>query len=265
MVETRRLGALTEVLHAAVYFAPEAESAYLDLGLRGFWPGYFASRAAALGPASAELVTAVFAGFAPDFVARAVPQIWRVVSPRDVLQARQDAAVGALRRLLGDDGVDVTRAASLTGSAVASLDLAGRPLAAAHAALPRPDDPLAALWHDCTVLREHRGDGHVAAVTAAGLRWPVPHLMAADRVPDRQQEFRGWSDAQWQAAEEEAADVDPAAAAVLEEHTDVLAARAYETIDTVALRRLLEPLAQLVVDGDGVPFPNAMGLRRPEL
>ena len=258
---TERVGALTEVLHAVVYFAPEPLQGYQKLGLRGYWRGYFASRGAALGTPSAQLVTALFAGFAPAFVARAVPQVWEVAAPDDVLRARADGAVAALRRVLGD--LDPAPAASLTGEVVNGLDLAGRPMAAAHAALPRPEEPLAALWHDCTVLREHRGDGHLAAVAAAGLRWPVPHLLAGDRVDPRQQELRGWSAAQWAAAAEQAAATAPGATAAVEALTGELAAQAYEHVDVDALRDALEPLAAAVVEAGLLPFPNAMGLVSP--
>lgn len=146
---------------------------------------------------------------------------------------------------------------------VAGLELAGRPMAAAQAALPRPDEPLAALWHDCTVLREHRGDGHLAAVLAAGLRWPEPHLLAAERVDPRQQELRGWSDAQWEAARQRAQAHGPRLAQDVEALTDELAAQAYADTDVEALRAALEPLATAVLAAGAVPFPNAIGLLSP--
>jgi hypothetical protein len=262
--QAARLGALTEALHAVVYFAPEPAAAYAELGLRGYWRGYFASRAAALGRPSAELVTALFAGFAPSFVARAVPEVWSLAPPEAVVVARRQGAVAALRRLLGD--TDVSAAAERTGMAVTQLDLPGRPLAAAQAALPRPREPLAALWHDCTVLREHRGDGHLAAVTAAGLRWPEPHLLAAHRNDPRQQELRGWSDERWQAAQRRIAALGPEGIHLhdqVERTTDELAVTAYEQTDAAELIALLEPLASAVVTGGGLPFPNAMGLVSP--
>jgi len=163
----RRLGVLIESIHAMVYFAPEPQAAYAELSLRGYWRGYFASRAAPLGAAGPELVTALFGGFAPQMVARAVPQVWSVATPQQVQAARLAGAVAALRRLLGKDWLPtVTSAAELTGLCLGALPLPGRPMAAAQAGLPRPDEPLAALWHDCTVLREHRGDGHLAAVAS---------------------------------------------------------------------------------------------------
>jgi hypothetical protein len=254
------LGVLTETLHAVVYFAPEAREAYAALGLKGYWRGYFASRAAALGPVGGETVAALFAGFAPSFVMRAVPAVWEVAAPETVLEARRTAAAAALSRMLPGRAQDVDLAAGITGRVVASLDVAGRPLAAAHRAAPRPDEPFGALWHDCTVLREHRGDGHLAAVTSSGLSWPLPHLLAAGRLDARQQEFRGWSDAAWSLAAQQAARLPEGTAERLEVATDVAAAQAYSAMDPEALLALLAPLAQAVQSAGDIPFPNAMGL-----
>lgn len=257
----RRLGQLVETVHAVVYFAPEPQERYQGLGLRGYWRGYFASRAAALGDVSPELVTALFAGFAPAMVARAIPSVWSLASPQDALAAREHGAVAALQRLLGPSHQDAARqAVTLTGACVDALPLAGRPMAAAQLSVPRPRQPLAALWHDCTVLREYRGDGHVAAVSSAGLRWPEPHVVKGASVDPRQQEHRGWDDATWQEAAQRASGV---SAEALERHTDELAAPAFEPLtdaDQRQLAGLLEPIAAAAaVD---VPYTNAMGLQR---
>jgi hypothetical protein len=255
----RRLGVLVESIHAIVYFAPEPQSAYAQLGLKGYWRGYFASRAAPLGAAGPQLVTALFAGFAPEMVARALPEVWTLASPQQVQAARQAGATAALRRLLGDSHLEsVAAAAALTGRCVQALPLPGRPMAAAQADLQRPPEPLAALWHDCTVLREHRGDGHLAAVALAGLVWPEPHLLPARQVDAQQQQYRGWDDESWQRA---AGRVRGRDTAELEAVTDQLAAPAYEVLAAtgrVELARLLEPLARAV--SAQLPYPNAMGL-----
>lgn len=259
----RRLGVLVESIHAVVYFAPEPQAAYAELGLRGYWRGYFASRAAPLGPAEPELVTALFGGFAPEMVARAVPQVWSVATPQQVQAARLSGAVAALRRLLGKDALSsIAAAAELTGRGVRALPLPGRPMAAAQASLSRPDEPLAALWHDCTVLREHRGDGHLAAVAVAGLVWPEPHLLQGNQVDARQQQHRGWDDQSWQDAAERVRGRDLREVEVL---TDRLAAPAYEALtpaERVELAQLLEPLA--LAASIQLPYPNAMGAPRPE-
>ena len=258
----RRLGVLVESVHAVVYFAPEPQAAYAELGLRGYWRGYFASRAAPLGAAGPELVTALFAGFAPEMVARAVPQVWSVASPQQVQAARLAGAVAALRRLLDHESLrEVTAAVELTGRCVRALPLAGRPMAAAQAGLPRPDEPLAALWHDCTVLREHRGDGHLAAVAVAGLVWPEPHLLQGDGVDAQQQQYRGWDDQTWQDAADRVRGAD---LRDVETTTDRLAAAAYAALDaaeTAQLARVLEPLALRA--SRQLPYPNAMGAPRP--
>lgn len=246
-------------MHAVVYFAPEPQELYRELGLRGYWRGYFASRAAALGPVGPELVTALFAGFSPAMVARAVPEVWSLASPCDVLTARSRGAAAALERLLDPDHQDlVVRAAARTRTCLELLPLPGRPMAAALLAQPRPDEPLAALWYDCTVLREHRGDSHIGAVAAAGLRWPEPHLLKGAAVDARQQELRGWDDDTWHQAGRRASGVSRDA---LEQHTDRLAADAYAALDDDArqeLVELLEPLAARA--GRQLPYPNAMGL-----
>lgn len=257
----RQLGALVESIHAVVYFAPEPQAGYAALGLRGYWRGYFASRAAPLGAAGPELVTAVFGGFAPAMVARAVPDVWTVTSPQEVQAARLQGATAALRRLLPADHLPAVRAAvELTGRCTRTLPLPGRPMAAAQIGLPRPADPLAALWHDCTVLREHRGDGHLTAVAVAGLQWPDPHLLQGRRVDVRQQEYRGWDDAAWQAA---ATRVQGRDLREVEAMTDRLAAPAYEALADAELTELIGALAPLARAASGqIPYPNAMGLAR---
>ncbi len=258
----RRLGVLVESVHAVVYFAPEPAAAYDELGLRGFWRGYFASRAAPLGPAGPQLVTALFGGFAPGMVARAVPQVWSVATPQQVQTARLAGAVAALRRLLGAHSLPTVAAAKLTGRCVRALPLSGRPMAAAQVGLPRPDEPLAALWHDCTVLREHRGDGHLAAVAVAGLVWPEPHLLQGSRVDAQQQQHRGWDNQSWRKAAERVRGRDLRDVEVL---TDRLAAPAYESLtpaECVELTQLLEPLA--LAASTQLPYPNAMGVPQPD-
>lgn len=271
MPEVRRHAALIEMVHAVTYFAPEAHRAIAATGLRGFWRGYFAARAAPLGPASAELVTALFAGFAPSMVARAVPEVWTVAPPDLVRRAREAGVDAALGRILGD--LDVTTAATAAARAVRRLDAAGRPLAAAQLAHPRPTHPRRALWRDVTVLREHRGDGHLIALHARNLRWPEPHLLLAGlgRLDARQQQHRGWSDEEWHAAARRLAErgwLDAAgratapgraAYAEIEAETDALSPSDSD------LAAALAPVAAAVLAAEVVPFPNAMGLGRPAI
>ena len=201
----RRLWRALEPYHAVVYFAPESQAACTGLGTRGYWMSYFALRAAPLGAAPPELITAVFYGFAPRLVARAVPDTWKVASPQRFLAARLEAVDTALHRLLGADVLRspaVAEAAALAREAALAAPTAGRPLGAANAALPWPEPPHLVLWHAQTVLRELRGDGHVAALLTAGLD-PVESLVlfAADIAmdPDWMRTRRGWTEDEWAA------------------------------------------------------------------
>ena len=266
MSDVRRAGALIETVHAVVYFAPEAAEAYRALGLKGYWMGYFASRSAALGAADAALVTELFGGFAPAKVARAIPDAWSYAGPEAVTGARSDAASAALARLVGQP--DLGALGPLLSRLVADLDCARRPLARAHREVLRTQPAgtqLGRVWQACTVLREHRGDGHLQAVAEAGLVWPEPHLLlaASGRLDPRQQQHRGWDDEAWERSRARVAREDAPGYAALEARTDELAAEALPPADLDPLIRGLEPLAAAILDGEAIPFPNAMGLADP--
>ncbi|MFC5947617.1 hypothetical protein ACFQH9_04940 [Pseudonocardia lutea] len=285
----RRLWRALEPLHAVTYFAPEARSAGEALGLRGFWRGYFGQRAAPLGPVPAEVVTALFYNFAPGFVARSVPEVWSVASPAQLLDARLAAVDAALRRALGDlaASAEVAEAAELAREAATSVSTAGRALAAANAALPWPDAPHLVLWQAQTILREQRGDGHVAALVAAGID-PVEALVVfagAQELPgDWLRERRGWTVGEWEAARSRLADrglVEAASGggdvadtvltgagrdlcAEVEARTDALADEAWRALGDARAERLVAlagPLVERVLAaGDFLP-QNPMGMR----
>lgn len=202
----RRLWAIAEPYHALTYFAAESRAASEARGLRGFWRGYFALRAAPLGPVGPAVVTATFYNFAPSFVARAVPSVWELAAPADALDARLAGIDAAVRRVLGEEwttSAQAREAAELAGTAAAAADTAGRALAAANGALPVPDEPHLALWQALTTLREHRGDGHVAALLQRGITGLQAHVLAAAAGRSTREwlmSARGWDDAEWDAA-----------------------------------------------------------------
>lgn len=161
------------------YFSPEPLAALKAAGYRGFWMGYFAGRAAPLGRASAELTEAVFYNFDHDHVARAVPDAWTFAPPESALRARLGGSAAALRRMLGPE-IDTDEVERLADALLVLADAApvgGRALFAANRALPVPADPVERLWHAATLLREHRGDGHVAALVAAGIGGREAHVL----------------------------------------------------------------------------------------
>jgi hypothetical protein len=270
-----------EPYHAMVYFATEKREHYTAAGLRGGWMGYFASRSAAMGPVPAGVVTATFYVFHPNMVARAIPDAWHLSSPERALAARRDVADSALRRLLGDAVASdtVVEALGLARRALQGCEPAGRTLFAAHASLPWPEEPHLALWHACTLLREHRFDGHVATLVGEELDGCAANLTltaTGDSVGDEQMRVeRGWSEEEWSAATEElrargwiGAGRELTASGGearrrLEERTNQLCmgpARALGEAGCERLTALMGELRRRVLDSGGFPFPNPLGI-----
>jgi hypothetical protein len=370
-----------EAVHAVTYFTPESREALEAAGLRGFWRGYFAGRAAPLGPVAAAPVTALFFNFAPSMVGRALPDVWSRAAPQEVLRARRAGATAALRRLVEGMDAAVEETTALAELAVAHADTAGRALAAANAALavahadtaaalpagalPAADaalpanaavpsaaalaaanaavpsaaalaaadtavpsaaanaavpsaaalaaagtavpsaaalaaalaaanaaalaaanaalatgeaEPLARLWQAATTLREHRGDGHVAALVAAGFTGCQALVLrsALDGNSELYQQARGWTGEQWAAARDELigrgwldGGGQPTATGrdayrEVEDTTDRIAAGPWRELGserTERLAGLLQPMVYAV--SAALPFPNPVGLPRP--
>jgi hypothetical protein len=193
-------------LHSQLYFAPEQDQYLAAIGLRPGRMSYFAGRAAPMGAVGAGVVTATFYNFSPSLVAHMIPRAWTLASPEQVLAARLDAARASLTRTLGEaaGSVEVAELAGLLREACADLTVEGRPLYAAHADLPWPEEPLLAMWHGATLLREHRGDGHVAVLLHAGLTGLealVTHSATGRGFTEAAAKAtRGWRDEEWAAA-----------------------------------------------------------------
>ena len=278
----RRLFDRIEPVHAVTYFASEAKAALDGLGYRGFWMGYFAARSAPFGVVPADVVTAAFYNFAPERVAKALPAAWAIASPTDALQARETAAVAALRRY-GVTDEDAAAAADLAARAAESADVGGRTLFAANRALDWPQRPLARLWHATTLLREHRGDGHVAVLTTEGVSGRECNVLhaAAGRVPEEMiKRSRDYDDARWKHHRDALAHrglLDTAGALTqtghelkqrIEDTTDVLALPVLDVLDdndVEALFQALTPITRKGVAAGDVPAGTPMGLSRDDL
>ncbi|AKS34372.1 SCO6745 family protein [Mycolicibacterium goodii] len=279
----RRFYDRLEPVHAVIYFAPENRAALEAFGFRGFWMTYFATRSAPLGPVAPEVVASMFYNFTLERVARTLPAAWDLASPSTVLKTRTEAAVTALRRSGVADTPATRTAADLAARAASNASLDARPLYAANRALDWPDEPIAKLWHAVTLLREHRGDGHVAVLAAEGISGRECNVLhaAAGRVPaemikrsrdydDEQWDFhvdalrrRGWLDGQGALTE--------AGCAVkrhVEDRTDTLALSALDVLGDAEVESLfatLTPITRLVVAAGDVPAATPMGLNRDDL
>ncbi|MFJ2213922.1 hypothetical protein ACIQVO_11340 [Streptomyces sp. NPDC101062] len=205
----RRCHGVVNPLHSAMYFAPEVAEEFAALGLEHRAMAYFAGRVAPLGPVGAGTVTATFYNFNHDHVARHIPAAWTVTTPEAVLAARLRGVDRMLRRLLGEEALaskELAEAAELALRATEACRREARPLYAANADLPVPEEPHLALWHAATLLREHRGDGHLAALVVAGLSGIealVLHNATGKAVTSAVlKQTRGWSSEQWAAAQD---------------------------------------------------------------
>ncbi|WP_455351512.1 SCO6745 family protein [Streptomyces sp. SYSU K217416] len=265
-------------LHAAVYFSPDYLKEFAGIGVADQNAAYFAGRAAAMGPATAGMVTATFYNFNHALVSRHVPEVWRTASPEAALAARLRAADATLRRLLGDEAVasaEMTEAASLALRAAEACTRHARPLYAAHADLPVPEESVLAYWHAATLLREHRGDGHLAVLLDAELD-PVEALVshtASGRgmAPKWAITTRGWSRAEWEAAagrlrdrglldaQGELTEAGVALRKDIEAETDRLDRAPYEHLGAAGVERLTELATAFVTTALGAgAFPDGV-------
>ncbi|QWF76962.1 SCO6745 family protein [Amycolatopsis sp. CA-230715] len=272
----RALWIALEPLHDVTYFTPQARAAHEEIGLRGFWRGYVAMRAAPLGAAGLGLVTAAFFNFAPRFLARSVPSVWELASPGAALRARESGAVAALEAYLPGARDGLADVLPVLRRVLTDVPWTGA-LGAANAALETPEDPLSALWHAATVLREHRGDGHIAVLTAEGIGGLEAHVLrdAEDGSRAMLMASRGWTEDEWAGAAEELAargllgdgltEAGAKLRAHVERRTDELAAFPYRGVtddEFALLDSVLTPLARALVPA-AVPAANPVGAPAP--
>lgn len=281
---SRNLWEILEPIHALTYFSKEAAQAFEDVGLHGFWRGYFAGRAGPLGQVDGPPVTALFYGFERSFVARAVPDVWRICPPEIAIEARQTGAASSIRALAPGRFTKAMaeRANELLAPTLPLIRQGRTPLGLANAVLSLPEDPYERLWHLCTAVREHRGDGHVAALVIAQLgpcESTTLRCAAVGIEVGRLRTLRGWSDQQWDDAKDRLTDrgllkpernlaISPTGSELVEQveaTTDRLAAPVAESVKEASdeLFSLLLPLAALIGESGLVPYPNPIGVTRP--
>jgi hypothetical protein len=269
--QARALARLCGTFHNVSYYSPAIRE-FAAVGIPRYWHAYMAYRSAPLGVVPAPVVTALFFNFAPRMVEEAIPSVWEHVTPAEAMARRDDIVDLALRESLGDEleAPSVARAAELARRAIEDCDVVGRPLFAAHLALPWPEAPHRQLFHACTLWREQRGDGHNAALTAAGLDGIECHvLLAAKGVATGEviEKIRGWTAGEWTAARGRLAErglvtaegsFTPAGAAYRDEievRTDLLAAEPRRRLGDEGCQELiglLDPLVGRLVQSGAV-------------
>jgi hypothetical protein len=274
-VIARKMLRTLEPYHGAIYFVPEGPREYAELGITDRMMGYFGSRAAAMGAVPAEVVIATFFNFHPKLVSDRVPKVWTIATPEQILDARHRAADAMLRRILENaiDSREMRDAASLAKRAAEACTPEGRPLYAGHASLPWPSEAHLVLWHAQTLLREYRGDGHIAAMTADGLdgcEALVTHAAQGDVPASVLKSSRQWPDDEWDAAVDrlrsrgwiaadgiEFTDLGRERRAWIEQRTDELAMRPWDAIGEGAcssLRSLVRPWSKTIVESGELAF-----------
>ncbi|WP_371635182.1 hypothetical protein OG988_06900 [Streptomyces zaomyceticus] len=246
-------------LHSTLYFSPDLDREFGALGFTDQSAMRLAARSAALGAVGPGTVAATFYNYNHELLARHLPGVWETASPAEVLDARLRTVDATLRRLLGEEGVaspEMAEAAELALRATEACTRHARPLYSAHADLPVPEEPHLAYWYAATLLREHRGDGHLAALLSAGLD-PVEALAShtatgKGMAPRWVLGTRGWRRADWEAATErlrgrglidadgELTEAGTALRTKLEDHTDRLDAAPYEHLGAAGVERLTE-------------------------
>ena len=267
-VVARKMLRTLEPYHGAVYFVAEGPDEYRKLGITDRMMGYFGSRAAPMGAVGSDVVIATFFNFHPKLVRDRVPAVWEIASPTQLLDARHRAIDTALRRIVGDtiDSDEMREAASIARRAAEACTAEGRPLFGGHATLPWPDEPHMVLWHAQTLLREYRGDGHIAAMTVEGLdgcEALVTHAAQGDVPAPALQGSRQWPDDEWNAAVDRLrsrgwiapndlsfTDLGRQRREWIEQRTDELAMRPWEAIGEGActtLRTLVRPWSKAIV------------------
>ena len=277
-VVARKTWRTVEPIHTVLYFAPEGTALYEGLGFDPSFHAYFPVRAAAMGAVPAEVVVSTFFNFCPDLVHAAMDGAWSRVAPADLVAARLDAFDNLFHRLLAElaDPESLAEMAGLARRAAeeAATRPEGRPLFAGHVSLAWPDEPHLVLWHAQTLLREFRGDGHIAALTAeglTGLEALVVHAATGEVPPDMLKITRAWPEEDWAEAEEglrsrgwldgEGALTEAGRAhrQGVEDRTDELSLSAYLPLGEDGcdrLRELARPLSKAIVASGEIGLPR---------
>ncbi|MGH9300605.1 MAG: SCO6745 family protein [Acidimicrobiales bacterium] len=271
----RRFRDLVEPIAANVYFAPEAQEAYAELGL-SYLPGYVCSRGGCMGQVPGQVIASTFAVFDPDLIINNVTAGWELTTAEAVLPARLKGAIGGLTRIIGEhpDGLD--RATDILRRAGDAATLEGHPIYAGLRSLDWPGDPLGDMWRAADLVREHRGDSHNCAWVSHGvgpveitllseLWWGIPpgsYVRTRGWSPERIEEARQGLASAGLVVGDEITDAGRELRESIERATD----KAEESItkalgdDADELFSIIEPWSRAIIDSGGYPAdPSKLG------
>jgi len=179
--------------HSIAYAGADVQTRLEQFGIDVAFARYLAQRTAPLGRVPAEVVAATFYGFGPAAIAAHLPAVWDVVAPEAVLAAVLDGVDDFLARHLDDEARAAAERLSVALAPIAAAHpTAGRTLAAAWASVPATGRPLVDLWLATTLIRESRGDGHLAVLVAEGIGPIEAHLLTAGDDPERRPILVRW-------------------------------------------------------------------------
>jgi hypothetical protein len=281
-LRARTLRDLVEPLAGCVYFLPETQAAYEALGFparaEGSWTpaaSYFCSRGACMGHVHGAVVASAFGVFKPAIVIPLVEEGWSIAAPEAILQARLEGTVAGLERILGPSPSGARHATELLLRAADGGDVAGRSLYAGLRSLGLPGSLFGDLWRSADLVREHRGDSHVAAWSSHGLDAVEAQLLQElwwRRPMGPYTRTRGWTDGEIEAGKDrlrsrglldgdELSSDGAALRGSVEDATDRQEARVIAALgdDAEVLFGILEPMAVALVQAKGYPVdPRSM-------
>lgn len=162
-----------------------------------------ATRVAPMGAVSGPVATAAFFNFNPTYIEGAIPSAWAKASPERILEVQVESLAPALGAAMAEiPTADLDELAALTRAAAMSVSnrTEGRPLFAGLTSSPWPDGSAMVIWHASRLLREFRGDGHIAALVAAGLRAVdvvVVHAGFDANLSEALRHTRQWGETAW--------------------------------------------------------------------
>jgi hypothetical protein len=204
----RQAVAVLEPVCCTGWLSEEGQANLATLGITERFAGYCATRGAPMGMVVPEVVAAAFYNFNPEVVVRNTALAWAASTPEKVIGGELAAADASLQAVVqAMPAADIKELSDLLRVAAdrAATRVEGCPIASGVAAMDFPTEPHLVVWHAHHLLREHRGDAHVANLLVAGLSGIEALVIDCARSgfpPAHMRAGRFWSEEAWESAAE---------------------------------------------------------------